>query len=344
MSTHIDSTEGYVEYKRKRYRCSKCEKYFYPADMLLGLNKKTSMTPQKQNILIYLAVRLTYSESQDVYSKITGMSVSRTNLWKILNSKGTDIANQHENVLLESMPSPPSEKDNYKTHVGTDGVMVHIRKQGWKEAKVGVAYQRLEDDSIANVKYTATLDARETIGIPLFRLAGAPSKKQSKHLAVIGDAASWIDDIKSTQFPNATRIVDLFHTLDYVASLSRTWYPNDINNEWFNKKKALIKQGKINDVIKALKLMKPWDETSTEYHNNAIRYLSNHKQHMQYNSYKELGFHCGSGVVEATCKNLVQTRLKRTGMRWSRNGAETMLKLRSIVLNEQFDLACKLAA
>jgi len=40
---------------------------------------------------------------------------------------------------------------------------------------------------------------------------------------------------------------------------------------------------------------------------------------------KEQGYHIGSGVVEASCKNVVQSRMKQAGMRWSSSGAEAIL-------------------
>ena len=52
---------------------------------------------------------------------------------------------------------------------------------------------------------------------------------------------------------------------------------------------------------------------------------------MQYQTYAEQGFHLGSGVAEAGCKQVVQARLKGAGMRWSEAGAEAMLHLRAAV-------------
>ena len=56
---------------------------------------------------------------------------------------------------------------------------------------------------------------------------------------------------------------------------------------------------------------------------------------MQYQSDQEQGFHLGSGVAEAACKQVVQTRLKGAGMRWSRAGAEAMLHLRAAVCSSE---------
>lgn len=39
---------------------------------------------------------------------------------------------------------------------------------------------------------------------------------------------------------------------------------------------------------------------------------------------------CGSGVVEGACRHLVKDRMERSGMRWTLDGAEAVLKMRAI--------------
>ncbi len=45
----------------------------------------------------------------------------------------------------------------------------------------------------------------------------------------------------------------------------------------------------------------------------------------------------GSGVIEAACKNLIGARLKKSGMRWTYQGGQTVLTLRSLVLSKRWD-------
>ena len=44
----------------------------------------------------------------------------------------------------------------------------------------------------------------------------------------------------------------------------------------------------------------------------------------------------GSGIVEAACKNLIGARMKKSGMRWSIDGGQTILTLRSIILSNRW--------
>ena len=64
-----------------------------------------------------------------------------------------------------------------------------------------------------------------------------------------------------------------------------------------------------------------------------IRYLENGKDCMKYDEYLAKGYPIGSGVIEGTCKNLVNDRFEHTGMHWSLKGANALLGLRSIHIN-----------
>jgi hypothetical protein len=47
--------------------------------------------------------------------------------------------------------------------------------------------------------------------------------------------------------------------------------------------------------------------------------------------------HLGSGIAEAACKTVVATRAKRSGIRWTPDGLDAILALRTSVLNGSFD-------
>lgn len=50
-----------------------------------------------------------------------------------------------------------------------------------------------------------------------------------------------------------------------------------------------------------------------------------------YTDFIARGLPIGSGPVESAAKNIVQARLKRSGMRWSRDGGQHVLDLRTFL-------------
>jgi len=53
--------------------------------------------------------------------------------------------------------------------------------------------------------------------------------------------------------------------------------------------------------------------------------------------FRETAYPIGRDTVESVCKLVMQERMKQAGMRWSRDGAQATLALRSVLLAEQWD-------
>lgn len=45
----------------------------------------------------------------------------------------------------------------------------------------------------------------------------------------------------------------------------------------------------------------------------------------------------GRGVVEVACKNLIGARMKKSGMRWTINGGQAVLALRSLFASNRWE-------
>jgi hypothetical protein len=58
---------------------------------------------------------------------------------------------------------------------------------------------------------------------------------------------------------------------------------------------------------------------------------------MRYDEYLRQGYPIASGVIEGACRHLVKDRLERTGMSWTRPGAQAMLNLRAIWTCDQWN-------
>ena len=75
-------------------------------------------------------------------------------------------------------------------------------------------------------------------------------------------------------------------------------------------------------------------------HNEAARKLLErlklNRHRMDYPRFKREGLCTSSGVVEAGCKVVIGTRLKRAGMHWSVSGANAITALRCCRLSGRF--------
>ena len=69
----------------------------------------------------------------------------------------------------------------------------------------------------------------------------------------------------------------------------------------------------------------------------ACNYLSKNIARMRYDEYLAAGYPIASGVIEGACRYVVKDRMKRAGMRWTVEGAQAMLDLRTTFINGQWE-------
>ena len=58
-------------------------------------------------------------------------------------------------------------------------------------------------------------------------------------------------------------------------------------------------------------------------------YFANNRARMQYDIYLREGYPLATGVIEGACHHLVKDRMERSGMRWTLEGARSMLDVRA---------------
>ena len=68
-----------------------------------------------------------------------------------------------------------------------------------------------------------------------------------------------------------------------------------------------------------------------------LNYFAARREYMKYDEYLAAGYPIGSGVVEGACRHLVKDRMEQTGMRWRIAGAQAILNLRAIYLNDDWE-------
>ena len=66
-------------------------------------------------------------------------------------------------------------------------------------------------------------------------------------------------------------------------------------------------------------------------------YLKANEGRMRYDEYLAKGYPIASGVIEGACRHYVKDRMERSGMRWTKEGAQAMLDVRSEYLNGDWE-------
>jgi hypothetical protein len=140
------------------------------------------------------------------------------------------------------------------------------------------------------------------------------------------------------------RVVDYYHASERVWTLSELLFGKGQRGvAWARKmQKWLLQPGGVNRVLHSAAAWRTLNgvpgKKGAEF-GKAYRYLRERMRFMNYAEYRRLGVPLGSGVTEAGCKTVYTQRLKLSGMRWRKAGAQTILNLRVLLLSGVWDEA-----
>ncbi|MCG9892215.1 MAG: UPF0236 family protein [Thermosynechococcaceae cyanobacterium MS004] len=155
----------------------------------------------------------------------------------------------------------------------------------------------------------------------------------------VGDGATWIAAQMEERFGDSSRfLLDFYHLCDYLAPASRVCAPN-APKSWMEQQKTRLTQNHFRAVLKVLKPFREPDSVpDTQAPASAVyRYLDNRPQHLDYKSSIAAKLPIGSGEIGRAHRYIIQARLKRSESWWTVEKAESMLALRVLRANQDWD-------
>lgn len=155
-----------------------------------------------------------------------------------------------------------------------------------------------------------------------------------------GERALW--DMQREYFSGAVGILDLFHVLERLWAVAHCFHAegSDEAEQYVEERLRDLLQGRVGYVIAGLRRRLNGGKlggSKRKVIKSAVEYLANNRDHMRYDEYLAAGYPIGSGVAEGACRHLVKDRLEQTGMRWTVEGAQAMLHVRALYLNDQWE-------
>ena len=210
--------------------------------------------------------------------------------------------------------------------------MLHV-DGGWHEAKLGVAYTRRKEGGVESARYSATLDNSATFGKRFRVLGHLEGADNCAKVGIVADGSAWIWQEVGKYYARRVQILDYFHASQHLwkVGFARFGEGSQEAVEWVHSQQLELLSDNVEAVIAAIADWKAESKLASEVQRQVLSYLCTHSRRLRYETFQSAGYHIGSGVVEAGCKGVVQARMKGTGMRWKRAGAEAILHLRCAV-------------
>jgi len=237
--------------------------------------------------------------------------------------------------------------------IATDGCQAPQR-DGWHEVKVATLYAKESRcrnaggrGKLLDKEYFATLENAKRFGEELWTRARGWGVEKVRRVVVMGDGAPWIWNLSDMHFPGATEIVDFYHAAEHLWEVGEALWgdrqSSTATRSWVRRYRKRLKDGRVDLVMGAIErgLSQCRSRLSGE-RLKTIRlnteYFRRNEQRMRYGRFRQMKLPIGTGVVEGACKYVVQSRFKRPGSRWSRDGLKSMLALKLMRLNGNWEL------
>jgi hypothetical protein len=332
---------------------------FFPLDEQLRLGEH-SWTPATIREVVALGSEIaSYRRAAKRFVALTQVPLSKSSLGRLVKECGGQVVVQQaaeaeatvkapergEEIVWRQLPEPDSEV----MAISLDGVLINIRGEGWKEVKV-VSISAVEVDipverdeekvvRLTHHSYRAGLWDAKTFAKQQWAEACRRGLEKAKQIVSVNDGALWIWLIVAMCYAPCREIIDWWHLIEKVWDAANNLFGQGEPQAtaWVEKAKGLLWTSRLRTLVHEVRQVCPRGEPLPDKVATLMHYIFNHRQRMDYAAYRQAGYPIGSGTVESGCKVVVQERMKQAGMRWSRDGAQAMLALRSILLSDQWE-------
>ena len=354
---------GLVEVSRPYYLCRHCGVGQFPADIELDI-ENTKFSPGVRRMQAMVGQEVPFDHGREQMKVLAGLEVTTKSVERTAEAIGADIAQREQTeihkalqlelpvlvgepirilyVQMDGTGVPVVKKETVGRQGKSEGQPVHTR-----EVKLGCVFTQTRWDKEGyairdpdSTTYTGAIEGTEEFGRRIYAEAWGRGWSRALQKVVIGDGAEWIWNLVALHFPEALQIVDLYHARQHLWEVARRLFPNEEGKQkaWMKMhQKRLLDRGKIEKLVGALRSLESDKPEIAEKIRTEADYFERNRERMRYPKFRRQHLFVGSGVIEAGCKTVVASRLKRSGMFWTVGGANAILALRCCHLNGEFE-------
>jgi len=301
---------------------------------------REGFTQELQGLALLAGVVEPYEAARrDLLGRMVGVWVSREKIKSLVTEVGAQARELLEKPETRQEPEGGAAARRGPLYVGIDGGMLNVDKR-YQEAKLGCIFA--EEARVQVQKKRAKLIERRVVAVrgdpgalseilwPQAEAAGA----MERTVVVLADGAPWIWNLAADLFVDRVEILDWYHADEHVSEVARALHGEGTEKAtvWRRQQLDDLREDRVDEIIDRLHQLAPRQRAKyrREKLEELAAYLAKNRNRMRYKTFRDLGYHIGSGAVESTVNHVLQQRMKRPGMRWTAPGADALLALRSV--------------
>ena len=355
---------GWVAYRRAYYLCPDCHQGQYPLDQRFGL-QPGQVSAGLAPLLALAGVETAFEEGCHLVERFLLLEVSDNTLRKETRTFG-QLQAQTKQAWHDQSQDPGYLQERQRTlpehpkrlYGSLNGSHVPIGDE-WRELKVGSWYEaeqvrsasdpgvgQLDELHAKKISYYCDIAEAQRFEELLWATGVQRGADLAEEIVFVADGAAWIWNLVERNFPHAVQIVDWYHAVEYLTPIAEAAYGTNSpqGKDWLEGVHTDLWEGRVDQVMAACQAFGKHARAG-EAARKALTYYTNNAKRMDYARFRAAGYQIGSGTIESGCKQIGTQRLKRSGARWTLQGARTTAKARAAWLSGQWDqLVAKRAA
>jgi hypothetical protein len=175
----------------------------------------------------------------------------------------------------------------------------------------------------------------------LERLARQVASREGPHIlhrVALTDGAEALQDRVQRYFPTFTLVLDFIHADEKLWDAANCLFGETASQRtpWVEAQTLDLLAGHVLQVITELRRLANLAAATTTQRTvltKLANYFERNTPYMHYDQYLANGWPIASGVIEGACRHLVKDRCELSGMRWTKDGVENLLRLRAVAAN-----------
>lgn len=326
----IITLHGALLLRRAYYHCGVCQAGFCPLDRDLGLSG-SGVSRLVQEFIARFCSYLPFELATGELRAVRGIDVSSTTVQNYAKQIGERIGREWDDLLaqLHRGHAPASGYRPKRLYESMDGVKVHIGG-GWRDVKLGMAYLRGgQENRVTHAVYQGSIERSRAFGPKMLAIGHRLGADCCSDIELVADGADWIWQETGKYQPGCVQVLDFYHLCEHLweAADARFGPETDEGHQWIKLQKERLLGDEADAVIAEVVSWQPRKKASKMIKSRLIAYMQTHRHRINYKTLRERGYDIGSGLIEASCKTVVKSRLTRAGMRWEERGASAILNL-----------------